>query len=343
MPTTTRLPPLPTVLVIVLGTTAVLTPPPAHATEAGGLCRRVVSSSFATSVLSAGDGTTQTVVLDRPAPPGGVFVDLVGGNVGYRESARNGLRFPEGRQRWTFPVRFTGRTSQYTDTYRDMTATTACSSVNSGPVTVRPIDPAVLDVESVTFLPRVAPADSRILARVRLTAPARPTGTTVRLYGGRSYGGGYILRPLIATVPAGARSVDLPIRTLANPTNEPQGDVMRAYLTSNSMQGVVYVLPSDLYVSGDLQVGQTTQRARVSLGRPAPAGGAHVVLSDTRADIDYPRSVTVPAGAHTVTFPVATPRPEGTGSVTATWDGETTTSTIHFDWWRRSPAHLAGP
>ena len=301
------------------------TPTPA----AAEVCPRVLSSTIETTVLHAGDGTRQTLVLEQPAPPGGTLVVLSGGNVGYRASSDQGVRFAEGQRRLVLPVRFTGGTGG-AYTWRDMTASTDCSRVPTTPVTVRPLDPAVLAVQSVVFRARVALPGTTVVARITLTAPARPTGTSLALYGGGSGSERAIDHEPIATVPAGALSVDLPVRT-RDVLVDPRPDLVSAQLSSDWASGDVLVLPRGLYVSATFPAGRTSSRQRVGLGRRAPAGGAVVQLRDTRSDLSYPSSVTVPEGAYTATFVVRTPTPRGTGSVTATWAGQSTTRQITFE------------
>ncbi len=76
--------------------------------------------------------------------------------------------------------------------------------------------------------------------------------------------------------------------------------------------------------------GCKTAEGRIDLTGPAPAGGAVIRLASSNPVVGVPASVTVPAGAKEVTFPVTTAAVTETRSatVTATYGGVQTTETV---------------
>jgi hypothetical protein len=73
----------------------------------------------------------------------------------------------------------------------------------------------------------------------------------------------------------------------------------------------------------------TTSTGRVRLTSPAPAGGAVVALSSSDwVSFVLPASVTVPAGATTVQFPVTTAVAKSTTVITASYNGVNKTATL---------------
>jgi hypothetical protein len=87
---------------------------------------------------------------------------------------------------------------------------------------------------------------------------------------------------------------------------------LSAYLASGTVTGMLTVSPpagpslSSLTFSPNPVIGGSTGTGTVTLTGPAPAGGAVVKLVSASLAAAGPASVTVPAGATSVTFPVRT-------------------------------------
>lgn len=316
---------------VTLGLAGVVAPA-APAIAAGATsCSGVLSSTVTPSTLVDGDGARQTIVLTRPAPPGGLFVDLRGSNDYYSRFSGGGVRLEAGATRITIPVRFSG--SSRTIVVDDLTASVgSCGpTVGTNRVTVRPLDPDVLAVRDVVFDRRQAITGETVRATVRLTGPARPTGTTVRLYGGPYGGNGLSGGPLSPTVPAGQSSVSFPVRVVAV---APGTAGLSAQTGTSSGGGDLLAFPDVLALNAGLDYYGPVSRVLLGLGTVAPAGGARVTLSSTRSGITVPASVTVPAGSRGVYVPVtvadSVDRAYGGGHLVAAWQGQRVRAQIYF-------------
>ncbi|MGB7921892.1 MAG: PQQ-dependent sugar dehydrogenase [Pyrinomonadaceae bacterium] len=100
-------------------------------------------------------------------------------------------------------------------------------------------------------------------------------------------------------------------------------------ITQSSQSSASPVLNS-LRLSATIVPGCQSLTGTVTLGSPAPAGGAVVTLSDNLAAASVPASVTVPAGATTKTFTISTVPVTATqtGSVTAQLGAVTKSATL---------------
>jgi hypothetical protein len=142
--------------------------------------------------------------------------------------------------------------------------------------------------------------------------------------------------PASVTVPQGASSATFTITTTGVSSNTP----VTIIATRSSMQTkVLEVLPtgglSAIAFNPDPAVGSGGSTGTVTLGGPAPAGGTVVSLSssDTRW-VRVPATVTVPAGATSVTFTAATTSDPTQGqfaSISATAGGIERFATLHVN------------
>ena len=122
--------------------------------------------------------------------------------------------------------------------------------------------------------------------------------------------------PDLVTIPAGALSASFPITTTA--VSDVMGLSLVATINGVGGSGTMSVAPpdaggpapQDVTVLPASVIGGTPATGVVTLNQAAPAGGTAVTLSSTHPAIaSVPASVTVPAGAHTASFPVATSPP----------------------------------
>lgn len=292
------------------------------ASRADGCPALVTSSTVSPSTLYDGDRALQTITLDRPAPAGGQFVDLSGTNYGYTWSTRLDARVPEGRRSVTVPVRFTGAPTTLVVDDLDVGAGCDAGYVDVNDVTVLPLDPARLAVAQVTLDRQTAVAGDSLRAVVRLSAPARPGGTSVRVSSGSLYDAGLVGWPRVVTVPGGQTTVGFPL-SVSDVLPAATRPGLSASNGTSSASTRVLVVPDTLAVSRTLRPDRPVTQLLLSLGRRAPAGGAVVRIGTTIRGLRVPATVTVPAGAYSVRFPVTRTRTDTTGLLTATWAGQT--------------------
>src|SRR5947207_246626 len=140
--------------------------------------------------------------------------------------------------------------------------------------------------------------------------------------------------PVSVTVPANATTVTFPIATKqVGAADGPAGNATyngvnkTATLTVNPpAAGLVGVSVNPAAVTGP--AGST---GKVTLGAAAPAGGAVVMLASNNPNAaTVPVSVTVPANATTVTFPIATKQVAAAtaATITVTYNGMDKTATL---------------
>lgn len=166
---------------------------------------------------------------------------------------------------------------------------------------------------------------------VTLRAPAGSEGALVLLKSDNSAA----VVPSSITVLPNADSATFPITTsfVLSPVNATitatyGGSGTSAVLTVNPPSNAV----SSLTLDPSTVEGGASLNATVTLGIPAPAGGATVVLSSSdSARASIPASIVIPAGATTASFTVTTARVATPSNVTlgATW-GSTKSATLNL-------------
>lgn len=153
-------------------------------------------------------------------------------------------------------------------------------------------------------------------ARINLAVPAPAGGLTIPLES---------RTPAVATVPAsvfvsaGSNSATFAVST--TPTVDANRAVLVATLPGNKkLDNTITTLPwlRAVTISDTSAIGGTPLTGEVSLYGPAPVGGITVALSSSSAAIPVPASVTVPAGASKVDFPMPTSAVAADSAVTVT-------------------------
>ena len=145
---------------------------------------------------------------------------------------------------------------------------------------------------------------------VALSGPAPATGAVVTLLSGNSAA----TVPSTVIVPTGALTATFPITTSGVGARTSIVISGTFYTTASATLNVNPAVLSQLAVSPSTVLGGTPSVGTVTLNGPAPPSGAIVTLSSNNAAVTVPASVTVPAGATSTTFPIAT---SGVGSLTA--------------------------
>ena len=176
----------------------------------------------------------------------------------------------------------------------------------SAPLTLYPALPALT---SLTVSPASVAGGAAATGTVRLASAAPAGGVAVNL-------GSNLPRaasvPASVTVPAGATSASFPVTTFPSALTTVQ---LSAALNNAFQFAAITVGPSApapaptltaLSLTPASVAGGTSSTGRVTLSDVAPSGGAVVALSDNSAATSVPSSVTVPAGASSASFAVAT-------------------------------------
>jgi Bacterial Ig-like domain/F5/8 type C domain len=211
------------------------------------------------------------------------------------------------------------------------TFTIAGTDSNGVPATspAYPVNGAIVNVDPVTTLtaqPSTATPGTPVTIAVRLAAPAHTGGTPVAL----SSSNAAIAVPATITVPAGATTASVNVTAgdpgasttvTINATSAGVTQSASVSITSaNSGLTSISITPSS--VSGG-----ATATGTVTLGGPAPAGGAMVVLSSSSASVaSVPSTIVVPAGSTNATFTMNALQ-AGSATITGTY-GATQQTTV---------------
>ncbi len=178
-------------------------------------------------------------------------------------------------------------------------------------------------IASLALQPSTIVPGAQATGTVTLSAPAAGGAVTVALKSPSAD----LTVPATVVVNKGASTATFTVTAAGNAVPGDRrlyaavnGQAARAVLTigSGSSQSL-----SSLTLAPSTVVGGKPVRGTVTLSAPAPAGGAVVALSDNSTSITVPASVTVPAGANSASFAVATTRVRATtvANVTATYVG----------------------
>ena len=246
------------------------------------------------STLYAGATVTVKLALSSPAPSGGLSVSL-------QSSAPSVFPVPSsvnvsaGGQSATF-TSVLGPVA--TDTSLNLTATAGGITTSKGVVVLVPVP------KSVTFSPSVATGGNSVSGTITLVSKAPAGGLSVTL---TSFDPGTLTVPGNVVVPAGATTVKFPATTSA--VSSAKSVLVRAEADDTGVLGVLSLRPvglAKLQLTPSSVSGGGFSVGRLTLTRPAPSGGLTVALVSSLPSVVVPTSVTVPAGATTVQFSIAT-------------------------------------
>jgi len=136
-----------------------------------------------------------------------------------------------------------------------------------------------------------------------ITGPAPVGGLKIDI----TTDGSGTLIPSTVMVPSGAKSVSVPVTTLA--TNRTRVDRIAAHVNATSaydMLTVRAVVPADVSLTPNPVTAGGKVTGTITLRDPAPVGGLLVALSSDRTSAAVPPSVLIPAGKSSGTFIVTT-------------------------------------
>ena len=295
----------------------------------------VLSLILNPTVVQGGTVSTATLTLTLPAPAGGQNVPVTSSSTS--ASVPGSVFIPAGSTTTTFNVTTSAVNSQTTANLSAGTGLGAKSTNLS-------INPAKLSALSVA--PSLVIGGSTATGTVTLSGPAGPGGTTVSIFTSSSAAAVYGT----AVVPANQTSTTFTITTTGVTQ---QSDVtITAMLGGQQMTATITVAPANittLTVSPISVSGGNVALGTISLNGVAPSGGIFCQLTSSNSVATVPQGVSVPQGASSAKFQIATSTVTAAKSVviTATYGttsktasltiGLTTVSAITF-----SPASVAG-
>lgn len=284
----------------------------------------IASSTVTPATIVGGSGGTQTITLSRPAPEGGTPVSLYYDNV-YRETTNGGrVVVPAGQTSVTFPFRLAAPPATGTATLYGQVRGTDLEPIAT--FTHQAADPATRAVSELRFDRPAALHASTVTGTVVLKHPAPAGGLTVSLWSNTSYGPSTLRVPPFVTVPEGRTSARFPTTAVAQVPEiiRPSADLGTSLVT-----GEVIVVPAG-FALGTAAQSPTTGRLVVGIGNAPNPSGTVVSLRSHNPAVDVPAQVTVPAGQPGVAVPFQSSRRFESISFTATWNGQSVTTTVYL-------------
>ena len=274
------------------------------------------------SVIGGFGNSTGTVTIGSAAPAGGLVVNLSSNNTGGATVPAT-VTVTEGATSATFTV-----TSQVVTSVVSPTISAASGGASASAVlTVNPVTVSTVTLGQST----IVGGTGSVSGTVTLNMAAPSGGVTVSLSSSTTSAATV---PGSVNIASGATSANFTVSTLgvSSPTTVTitatyQGSKTATLTVDPASINALSVSPSSVYG----KIGSST--GTVTLGQPAPAGGAIVTLTSGNTNAaTVPSSVTVAAGQTVATFPIATLLvPTATNlTITATYNGSKTASfTVH--------------
>jgi len=277
----------------------------------------LISVSAPPGAVIAGNSATGTVTLSRPAPAGGLAIQLwTNGSPAFVPKT---VTVSAGATKAAFRVTTTAATtpSQSTITaFYNGASKTASFSVAPAP-----------GLASVAAPSSIVGGDS-LLGSISFTAPAPAKGVVVNLW----TSGSPAFVPSSVTIPAGSTSAAFKIRTVqVSATSHP---VLTAFYSGVTKTLTLTVTPppglSNVSIAPDKIKPGASTTGTVTLNTAAPAGGLVIDLWTNGSPASVPAHVTVPAGAASATFPVTTTAAATTqDTITAFYKGVRKTANLN--------------
>jgi hypothetical protein len=281
--------------------------------------------------VTGGNSSTGTVTLSGPAPTGGALVTLSSSNTA-AATVPSSVTVPAGAASATFMVSASAVTASTTVTISAAYA----GAIRTASLAVTPAAPPAPTLSSLTLSPTsVVGGTQSSTGAVTLSGPAPAGGAQVALSSSNTAAARV---PSSVMVLAGATSATFTVSTSAVAAST-TATISAAYrgVTRTASITVAPASPpsptlSSLTLSPTSVIGGTqSSTGTVTLSGAAPAGGAQVALSSSNtAAARVPSSVTVLAGATSVTFTVSTSAvtASATATMSAAYGGVTRTASI---------------
>ena len=274
----------------------------------------LASVVLSSSTVAGGTPVTGILTLTGIAPAGGAAVTLASSSfLGHGSADRH---HPGGSNSLTFAIATTS-----------VAATTTITATYSGANQTATLVTTVVTVPALQTLflsAAVSVAGVPVQGTITRSAPAPAGGLSISLASSTPAA----TVPATVVVPSGNTIQTFPIdigasatATAATITASYSGVVRTAALTIGQLA---------LSVGLASVPGALPDTGFVSLPTPAPAGGAVIALVSNAPQAIVPSSVTIPAGAASQTFTIATldAPPTMTATITATYGGSSQTATV---------------
>ena len=244
-------------------------------------------------VTVGSQGSTGTITLASPAPPGGLLMNL-SSNLPTIGSVPSNVTVAAGSTTATFPITTTG-----VSVSRSMFITASGGGITvSNTLTVSPL------LNSLSLLPSHVIGGGSFNAVVVLNENAPDNSATIFPSTNNS---SVVPVPASVPIPQGASQVTFPVST--NPVSGSTAVTIGALVNGNLSTSIVTVLPalSTFTLSAPAVVSGTTVHGTVTLPAAAYAGGITVNLMSSDTTVaTVPASVIVPAGLTSATFNITT-------------------------------------
>lgn len=278
---------------------------------------RIASLTMTPNPVTSGSGTTGRVAITRPAPAGGLALQLTD-NASIVTTPPT-VTIPAGATVTTFPITTTAVNSQFTVNVQAKVGV----SVRNSELVVLPCP-----IQSLAAFPATLPGGHAAHGQVVLREAAPQGGATVQLTDSSAWA----FLPASVQVPAGTTSALFPINTVPVTQNvivTMTASYLGATRSSTFTITNVAAVDSVLLAPGTF-VGGTNSSGSVRLTKKAPPGGLTVSLSVTIAAASVPSTIRVGSGAEEQSFGITSIPVTTTtiGSVVATANGISRSATI---------------
>ncbi|MDR3690762.1 MAG: hypothetical protein P4L46_15400 [Fimbriimonas sp.] len=276
----------------------------------------VTRASITPGTVLGGIPSTGTVFVNVPAPAGGAVVNVSSSN--QCAVSNPTITIPEGATSASFPI----------TTFPVSVRTQSLFSLGIGVPTASQsifVTPPV--PTSLTITPDSIPSGTTSMGTVILDGPTPSGGVIVNL----SSSSISAVVPFSVTVPFGVTSASFSITTLAVTSSTPA--TITATVSGTSASAGITITPgplAGLVLSPNPVAGGAPSTGTVSLGNPAPSGGAVVSLSSSNPLAVTPATLTIPGGVTSGNFSISTSSSSSlsTSTITATYDNASITATL---------------
>jgi len=288
----------------------------------------VISFFLDPLMVTGGESSLATLVLDGRAPPSGFVVSLSSDNAVATLPAS--VTVPSGADRASFNI---GTQQVSADMLVTLQASPSSSVTLAQLSVLAPVGAPTLT--SLTINPSTVTGGTSTTGTVTLSSAALSNGATINLSSNSSAA----TVPTSVTVPVGATTAQFQINTSAVTANT--AATLSASLGGIGTQAVTQIATltvtpstaatlSSVSLNPTSVVGGSASTGTVRLSAVAPSGGAIVTLSDNSTAVTVPTSVTVPAGATSANFTASssTVTASTSATITATYSGVSRTAAL---------------
>jgi len=253
---------------------------------------QIASLTLSTGLTGNGISVTGTITLAAPAPADGAIITLASSNSSVTVPAT--VTIASGASSGTFTI----TTKSVGDPAIATISATLNSVVKTATLNLAPTMSAV--ALSTTNLV----GGGQLLGVVVLGYPAPTGGIVIALTSSNSAAASF---PATASVPAGQMSMIFPIKTNSVAVNTAVTITATAGSQTRSAQFTIQapILASVVIAPGTITGGASTT-GTVTLSSPAPIGGISIALIPSVTSVTVPKTITIPVGALSASFPVTT-------------------------------------